>query len=156
MPALSDLPDGYMPFPGKKDRGGWLNYINDLAREPKLSIMKSLTSVSTLTAHDAPLTVGMQVSALTLMTFLVEDARARVDLGDRQTRWLLYLMASRPDDHSGNFVSNLRVVARSVINMIQAPEYTSDKKNLWMVLVGVIGGYGQYDLYNEACAHGWN
>lgn len=46
VPPLSELPEGYMPFPGKKDKGGWLNYINELNREPKLSIMKSLTMVS--------------------------------------------------------------------------------------------------------------
>ena len=46
-PSLSLLPTGYMPFPGKKDKSGWLNYINEKKMKPKLSILKSLTLVRT-------------------------------------------------------------------------------------------------------------
>ena len=97
-----------------------------------------------------------KVSALTLMTFIVEDAIQRRELGDRQTRWLLFLIASRPDELSGNLVSELRVVARKLISVLQMTDYSCDKKNAWMVLVAVIGGFGQYDLYYEACSHAWN
>ncbi|TIA84053.1 hypothetical protein E3P77_00453 [Wallemia ichthyophaga] len=131
-PPLSHLPHGYMPFPGKKDRSGWINYINNQSHEPKISILKSLTCVS----------------AITLMTFLVEDAQQNQKLGDLQTRWLVFLMASRPEDFSGNLVSNLRVLARGVMSLININNPPTTK-NTWMVLMCVIGGFGQADLYNE-------
>ncbi|TIB73197.1 hypothetical protein E3Q16_03437 [Wallemia mellicola] len=139
VPPLSELPEGYMPFPGKKDKGGWLNYINELNREPKLSIMKSLT----------------MISALTLMTFLLENAKEGGILADRQTRWLIYLIASREEDYSGELVSELRVIARSVAGIIQDNDKESDKKNLWMVLTAIVGGFNQYDLYTDFTNNDW-
>lgn len=89
------------------------------------------------------------------MTFLLENAKEGGILADRQTRWLIYLIASREEDYSGELVSELRVIARSVAGIIQDNDKESDKKNLWMVLTAIVGGFNQYDLYTDFTNNDW-
>ena len=94
-----------------------------------------------------------------MINYLIEYFNESKDINDLITQWILFILCTIPNDVSGDYISNLRLISRNLIHILKFSFnelQQSDIKNLWFLIISIIGGWNQYDLYSECTNNSWN